>query len=190
MILQTNDREMAIKVATDVIDSISILRNVSRATGYVTSDETTYGIIRLLATKETSNEQAQLLKKTCTVCALGACFLSLVSIDNKFTFPTQGSDTWMYFGNGFLSKSMERLMDVFTPEQMALMENAFECSYASYAQSNGYSYSFSPDHQEKRNRAIEFGGNFTYLKYGDDVGRLRLRAIMENVIQNNGEFIP
>lgn len=110
-----------------------------------------------------SQEQVNIAKNGCTVCALGACLISLVSLRNEFSFNSSvlGKNDVNY-----------KLMDCFTLTQQELIEIAFE---------QRIPINFSMEESEISARL--FG-----LKIGDD--RDRLRAIMLNIIENGGTFKP
>lgn len=95
------------------------------------------------------------------VCALGACFLSHVDQFNKLKVDP--------YWDGRLGRATitQQLSDVFTTQQMAMIEDAFE--------------------QESRRsdtvEALFFGNSFE-----DD--KERLKAIMKNIIKNAGVLVP
>lgn len=105
----------------------------------------------------------------CKACALGALMLSEIRHTNKLTI----NDTNIYLGVEYEDYGY-RLDKIFSPTQQKLMEFAFEGG-------RGYfKFNDIPTNQiPKLNRF--------YLKYPDKTDRLR--AILKNVIKNNGKFV-
>lgn len=101
-------------------------------------------------------------KITCNVCALGSAFMSLVNIENKCTVRK--------IVNGQID--FDRLKEVFGARNMTLMECAFEST-------TDYDHGDAEDFEKYA--ATLFG-----WKYNDD--RMRLEAIMRNIIKNKGDF--
>lgn len=129
---------------------------------------------------------ADKLKTNCRVCALGACLLSVVSLQNDFVFELQQGNVV-----GVESYDLaDRLLKVFTAEQLLLIETAFECenftgyftgNYDELHMGSMTRYSRRLTHQLEIAKAL--GERFNDSKK-------RLRAIMRNMIANNGKFIP
>jgi hypothetical protein len=110
----------------------------------------------------------------CNACALGALFIA--EIIQKDNFPRKGLN---------LTNFTKRIVDVIGEEQAILIETAFEVG-------GDEIWCNEERLQEKRNhlilngkwdQAIKFGRSYTYK-------RERMRAIMNNIIKNEGEFIP
>jgi len=124
--------------------------------------------------KDDSKAAARRLQKnkTCRVCALGACFLSVIKLDNKFL----GSWRDLIRAGEEIS---DRLGDFFDMDQLKLIENAFELG-------RGW---FTSDGSVNRlegldvTRAVQFGERY-------DKDENRLKAIMKNIIKNGGTFKP
>lgn len=102
-------------------------------------------------------------KADCKVCAVGAAVMSKARL-----FDNVPADVVVVADD-----IHGHLFDVFDENTVALMECAFE-------QSDSFSTGQSEKHLEA---AIEFGE-----RYEDD--KERLRAIMKNIIENNGKFKP
>jgi len=103
-------------------------------------------------------------KTTCQVCALGAAFVSLVNIENKcsvYEIVTKDYDIW------------PRVEKYFGERNMTLMESAFECCV------------MDPNDDESIHHLLQQAGEWG-SRY--DEPEQRLRAIMLNVIRNNGDF--
>jgi len=171
-------KRRAVKVAQDVLDSTRVLK-VKARNGYVVYS--TYGpeglkLRTAVTSQRGSKAQAGVMKKHCEVCALGACLLSVVALENKFQFTAEGD---LFVTN----KSVyDRLRSVFTPRQLTLIEDAFE-TRTTNGLAREYAYDNSYVEVEGQHEAQLFG-----MKYPTD--KLRLRAIMKNIIKNGGEFIP
>lgn len=101
---------------------------------------------------------------TCSVCAIGALFISKVRIGNQFG----GSIQEAIDGN----KMVRHLRGIFSENELRYMEFAFEGNVQGGA-------SFNEKESEK---AIAFCD-----KYNDSTKRLK--AIMENIIKNKGKFV-
>lgn len=121
--------------------------------------------------KDNSKEvAAKLQKKDCHVCALGACFISNVKLNNKFDF---SNTDHVYDENSLApnSKDIEKsLKNIFSVAQFRLIECCFE-------DNEGIYYMI---HKNKEIKAF-------YNKYSEPVGRLK--AIMKNIIKNDGTFV-
>jgi len=102
---------------------------------------------------------------TCTVCALGAAFISLINVRNRCS---NGEVI-----NNSPENMFDRLEKVFGQRNIGLMETAFETEPMRFAM--GLS-------QVDIEAAIEYGD-----QYKNDTERLRM--IMRNVIRNKGDFI-
>lgn len=113
------------------------------------------------------------MEKTCSVCAIGSIFLSYIRLKNKV--PLDFLTPSCFSGYTCDKKAMlTKLRDAFSTNQMNLIEAAFEmmsieleCNYDA----------------DSLARALAFGSRYT-----DD--KKRLRAILLNVVKNNGEFKP
>lgn len=168
-------RKQAVAVAEDVLASLGKL--VPSAGSFVKNYELPPNFNKLA----TANEQAQALKPACRVCALGACFLSTVTLYNAFEFKFNRWPDRVIVGD---ENMFNRLRAIFTPVQLYLIENAFENGNG-YFRDNinlgeiGLKFSTAPD----RTAAVKFGRRFK-------TATTRLRAIMKNIVANEGVFIP
>ncbi len=118
--------------------------------------------------KELENSQLNKLIQSrqvkCTVCAKGALFLGHVDKTNHLKL----GETDYNVGEYEIMNKLDNLFDHFNID---LVEVAFECSNSGYL---GYNLS---------TKAVNFG-----KKYDDDTERLK--AIIKNMIKNEGIFIP
>ncbi len=116
------------------------------------------------------------IRQKCHVCALGACFLSVVSIVDDFKICEDTVDTCCFSlsltDDSWIDiESMSgHLKKVFTEREMALIEAAFERMLVQ---------DVFPEADPAVAKAISFG-----LSYSDP--KERLRAIMKNIIKNKG----
>jgi hypothetical protein len=108
--------------------------------------------------------------ESCTVCAIGSAFVASVLRANKVTMGDIGGK----IGGG--STHREYLQRFFTKAQLGLIESAFERS-DEYSTRVGVSAKLA-------GKAVEFGGE----TLGND--DKRLRAIFNNIIDNDGTFKP
>ncbi len=166
-------KRLAVRVAKDVLASIKLLD--IQWGSYMTLNEIPTALVDKA---RTSKAQAKLLKTgNCRVCALGACMISLVALENdyQFTFSPEYDDDYNMASTStiavYYTGITNRLLQAFPPEQQWLIEDAFEM-----ANMHGYIGGWTP-------RAIRFGEQY-------DTPRKRLRAIMKNIIRNGGTFIP
>lgn len=141
------------------------------------------GKITLPKTHSSKNAQRHIAKivKKCDVCALGACLVSKIKLFNKVTLndlalETEENVSWFTLD----SEAIPALLgDIFSDEQMLLVEAAFEGA---------------------PHVAIDFPDNDAlfdaYMARAESYGRAypnardRLRAILLNIVRNNGLFLP
>jgi hypothetical protein len=176
-------RKKAVLVAKDVIAQIALERFQIRSNTYFDRIH-----ISGLEPSEAPATPAVVdqLAKSCTVCAKGAAFLSCVRLGNKLSV----SDL-LSAASGFGSNERERMTKIFDSVDYDLIEAAFEgnsdcpdqCELNDYdgktdklvrAARDNYFYAFERD----------------YTVDGDGTDHHRLVAIMLNVIENKGRFIP
>jgi hypothetical protein len=109
-----------------------------------------------------SNQETFIRAKRCVACAIGAALCSLVRIDNKFEYKDNTPPA---------QPMKERLQDVFSENQLKLIEAAFE---------RDIEFAYGVPYVKK---AVKFGQSF--------VGnRNRGVAIFRNIIANKGTFKP
>lgn len=100
----------------------------------------------------------------CTACAVGSLFVCAVKRHDAITIGEMNT-----FDRGNLTDYLDKFFD---QDQLHLMEDAFETYYDK-----------TNRHNESYNEAEDFGRKYKTAKE-------RMIAIMENVIANDGEFIP
>lgn len=126
----------------------------------------------------------------CTACALGSLFACAV---NKPALKLDLDDALPAYGySGADDDSMrEQLGDVFSEDQLRLIESAFEMDDFLEGDDSKYQDVIEDDgtwtgetvFKGRLKKAVDFGERYTSDKR-------RLIAIMENVIENNGTFRP
>ena len=163
--------ELAVTIAQDVLKSIPAYFGIIEHETFVRigDDDLEYGKMAAITETKDSKLIAQKIKKYCEVCALGACFLSVVALTNKYDFGL--SDNIDLSGEDVF----KRLKSVFSLKQLYLIENAFELGQGFSAQRSRWHTDYLA--------AISFGKKY-------DRPKSRLRAIMKNIIANEGVFIP
>ncbi len=128
-------------------------------------------------------------KPICKVCARGALLISTIHKENNFKidhlFSTEGSFDENYNEN-------QRLLKLFSKEQLCLMENAFEVEdigdinyYNPSWNSKGDFYGINYEHLSDKKALLSVSFGKKYKKPND-----RLEAILKNAIKNNGLFKP
>lgn len=113
-----------------------------------------------------------LQKGQCCVCGVGACLISLVNLADKYKIDKNLSSHDCY------TKQYKHVIKVFGKQNTYLIEAAFEMGGGSMPCYIKHVNFFDESHP-----AREFGKEY------DDDGE-RLKAIMENIIENDGDFIP
>ena len=171
--------EMAVAIARDVLKHLRSLK-VRDRNGYVGLNdkyECTPKSLSNLSGKEQLQNHLPVVVKYCDVCALGACFLSYVRLYDKI----QVSSLVQSYDFGLKSDKLVSILNVcFSLEQRNLIESAFELNRMDegiYGTKHIYAAEDAVDY------AIEFGKQYEDPKE-------RLRAIMKNIIKNNGQFCP
>lgn len=165
--------EKRITIAKDVLDRISLNQFMPVAGSFFNRRGRSFD--------SSSNIKNELMKRdaSCEVCVKGALFLGFIGIVDSYNTIDLNTD-----GQRLDSQEMKLLEDVFTKKQLSLIETAFE----------GATYPWNENLTEK-----EFGSCYSfYLKYYEAgvyeshyaSSKSRLKAICNNVINNNGTFKP
>lgn len=173
--MTTKQRKLRLAVAADVIASLKYLE-VYAGNGYILDIDPS----KLHFTKGSKVVAREIQKQGCEVCALGACVLSLVALDNDFDFLKASGESAENFNSLDLDHFRDRLLEVFSPVQLCLIETAFERDEMGARDVDNLD---SDDLQPWLEAAIKFGNKFGYSSK-------RLRAIMKNILDNNGVFTP
>jgi hypothetical protein len=166
--------KLRMAVAQDIIDQVYMQKFVPNSGSY----------LRFLDTenaeyKESVKDNFEKIRE-CHVCAIGACLLSAIKFKNSFTFADleQVKETEFFLH----SDKVHKLLSIFSPQQLLLIETAFERS----------------EHGSKIARKIDeyVGTKISNIHEAERFGRRhewdsnRMIAIMENIIENKGEFKP
>ena len=143
-----------VMIAQDVIDRINVKLLTANQGRIIYLPE--YGNVN----KENVNSI------NCEVCAKGGLFAAYVGRVNNF-------DETCYISNSLVNPAHEKLLEIFTIEQLAIIEFAFE----------GSLHIHSVDVDDHLYISLK---DFYYQYENDDE---RLIAICENIIKNNGDFV-
>lgn len=165
--LMTNDpKTKAVLVAKDVLEQLDAL--TFEAGRYFYVDDVTL-IENITDDLQDCVDEVQ---KHCKVCARGALVLSKARLFNEVPLMdyVKSNDTIRLFQYD----TTDLLKDVWDEEQLDLIEAAFEGDPTLLA---------SDVDRDLIDEAVVFGGNY-------DTRKDRLAAIMENIIENNGVFVP
>lgn len=115
---------------------------------------------------------------TCEVCGIGSVFASMVNIGNQSTCSEFGLNK-IWVGYGLSDDKMRNKLDgVFSEEHRVLIETAFEKNAGLGMDNEG-----ATEEPENLGKAVSFGKKYR-------LPHNRLKAIMNNIIKNKGEFIP
>ncbi len=163
--------QQKVAIASDVIMSLKAKRiNTNRST-YVLFDDD----INLKSKDNQDLEVRDVIKdKKCSVCALGAMFISAIDIHDSLKVRDS-----LYFSSGCFGRTAvyNYLQRFFSEEELTLIEIAFEGSLLF-----GHSGRHLPS-QIEMDKALEFNSHISNKKE-------RMIMIMLNIIANNGKFIP
>jgi hypothetical protein len=172
-----NPAQKRVAIAQDVIEQLRAKRFVAAKKVYLRINQ-----IDILATRGNSNNLQAFLtglsmpeKDDCKACAVGGTFLSICRLDSEYENPIKEEPEHV------IKKMKLFLAKYFSLRQIGLIESAFETSAHNFNHEVNISES-APKH------LLEAAENFG-LRYEYD-SEQRLIAIMQNIIDNNGCFIP
>lgn len=113
----------------------------------------------------------------CSVCALGGLLCSLARMEDRLSTGRvcEAAEQWLW------GKLLKRLEGLFEPRQLTLMEGFFEGSDEGYY-----------GELVRKELGLDYGDKGLHEVFAEryESSEDRLRAIMENVVANNGEFVP
>lgn len=170
MVLQkkTTQQQKAIAVAKDVIKRLKYLK--LSMLSYISGPVPEFSKLKEEDFQNMiSKKHIKEIEKNCFVCALGACILSKARLYNSIPFSKFASTYYVWVGR---EKAFSFLKDIFGRKNTSLIECAYSC-----VPNKGN----LGTHEEKV-KASKFGCLFP-----NEINRLK--AIMNNVITNNGSFI-
>lgn len=170
-------KEKAVLVAKDIIAQIKVKKFLPKHQGYVAQT--------FLQVDEEEDAQKELLTNKslkCTVCALGACALSIARLGNSLSIAdlVAMDNTW----SDNADPVKESLVSVFDPIALYYIEKAYETGSSTPLSEDILDNYYHIDKWDiDDSNAINFGNKYPNSEK-------RLIAIMENVIANNGVFVP
>lgn len=178
--LERERRSQAVAIAQDVLSRLEQRKLQLRPGAYFNIFKNFIYEIRKDHSAKLLSEIVDEIEPYCLVCALGACFLS------KARLLGDTGPTVEYIGYPFRSElesvdqtMRKQLQVVFSTEQLFMIEAAFE----QYHAGSGRDHCTDPFHKTNMANAANFCAEI-------DDPRARLRAIMENIISNDGVFVP
>jgi hypothetical protein len=157
------DRTKCVAIAKDVLERLDYL-NVYKGHYLALNQDV------LLPEEGNAQDLLPQLEQNCQVCALGACFLSHIRLYDEVDI---GEVNWYGGSLSHRRTIISKLKKYFGESQLDMIETAFE----------GY---------VPREKEINFEtlmGIHRFWRKFDNYTE-RLRAIMENIVSNNGEFNP
>ena len=166
--------ERRVMVAKDVLEQLKKRQLVAMAGRYVG--------LQFMPTYSSLNPNLDIKEnydkvQECHVCALGACIMATTRFTNQLNFEDVGRTS----DEMAITKVSNVLTDIFTPEQLHIIEIAFE------GHQSGERFAVNVLGELLLNREQEKKCRDFYESYHND--DKRLIAIMENIIKNKGEFI-
>lgn len=126
-------------------------------------------------------------KTPCNACALGSCFISLVTVGDKLKISDVANTD--YDGDYFMTRIendspwRDNLREIFPSLQLSMIESAFEVSHMRDERDGDIGEIYQDDNRRTIKKSIMFGRK--YVKSSD-----RLIAICRNIIKNEGKFKP
>lgn len=160
-------KQQRIAIAKDVLAQLDARKIIAEAGRYA-----------VRRTKWQYNQEAHTSEQVddgCQACALGSLFVCAVELDGKPPGPRERGSIYGLPHTAYDSRQpvINKLLPYFSKTQLNLIESAYERHPYN---GNGY----------KSRDAIAFGKRYDSNDYDD----LRLRVIMQNIIDNDGRFIP
>ncbi len=155
---EMDDAEKRVAIARDVIVHLNLVKPSQGTYCYRSRPKGIRG-------RDSAQNYIDKISKDCDVCALGACFLSYIRLNNQVKVHEVIGKKGYNLNHVSVGQYLiqQKLGSYFTSEQLNVIESAFE-NYHCEDQCDEY----------------------------DDLGKTpkaRLRNIMRNIIKNKGEFI-
>lgn len=169
-------RARSVSIAEDVLKQLNVLRIT---TGSFINPRNDPSFVAALTIDDDLGQHTGQARKMCDVCALGACFLSYLDVTKASYTMNDEESRW-----GVEFHFMEPIMiNALGKRNMALIEAAFEQGCGWYDNFEFTQDDDLIDYIDDYKDAVAFG-----KRYPQDTDRLK--AIMENIIFNRGEFTP
>lgn len=182
--------EKRVAIAKDVLMDIYIHKLVPTDLGHWVSGplnddykDCTLSLFDKIYNEEIQLQDFFLKKEQCTVCALGGLFVCAIKKFNDFKI---GDLYKGGFGNDIHIEDIKLYLgNFFESHQLKLIEIAYEQGKGYYYTNEG-SFDDGVGEYVKGNDAKLAEAMFDYIPNPTD----RIKLIMENIIRNNGEFVP
>ena len=167
-----------VMIAKDVIEQIKSKSIIADCVDYFN----TVNYTRIGYTKKTKIGLQEILPQidTCSVCALGGIFYSIIAINNKFKVDVIDQEEGQVNDSLDSYKIKKRIRKLFSNYQMGLIETAFEGE--DFLPENCVNGKLSDNKYDELTRAKDFYDIITPDK--------RIIKIMKNIIKNEGKFKP
>jgi hypothetical protein len=170
-------------IAKDVIKQINAKQLIAKPGWYISLDMSDF-------TSSMSIKDNYSKIKECRVCALGACLMATTKFANVLNFSDIGRDIHS-LDNDNVKKVFS---EIFSPDQLLLIEQAFEGVSRTASRFANKVLKQSQLSGIMEDRCDTFfkknGGRMFDQKKTDKSADDRLKAIMRNIVENNGTFQP
>lgn len=182
-----------IAIAKDVLEQIKVNKYNALGRSYITP------IYNEEILDDDASVQSNFDEISCECCALGAMFMSNVKFNNQCTIEDINGITF------HISKKISKDLTLyFTIEQLMLIECAFEKWDSEWliGHQDFDDHGYITDGLFAGNDFIDFESGLSTIEMSELIDKAynytadvedpneRLKKIMENIIENNGEFIP
>lgn len=171
-----------VAIAQDVIASINAGVLKTRPQAYI-AGKLPAKLAQKDVWKAVKPDEAEAVQRKCTACALGSMFLAKIKLGNQ-----------VHWGDLNVSHNeeievdvdslFEHLLHYFSKKQICLIESAYEQHLRRFSDFGSYTHivnRYPADDDEAQ--ALKFGSRFQNHKD-------RLLAIMQNIVDHDGEFVP
>lgn len=181
-----------VAIARDVLEQIRLGRYVANAGSYIDELVMKDGKERYeMYGKDIKHNFSKI--KSCEVCAMGACLMSITKFENKLNFEDVGNK----ISDLDKEKTKELFSSLFEPSQLLMIERAFEGDYLGTTVGGNI---FDLDEYDFKKQIAKCEDFFQRFNKEEGIGydelkeqkRLnqenRMIAIMKNIIRNKGTF--
>ena len=187
-----------VAIAKDVLQQIKLGRYIASAGSYIQALMMKDGKERWEMAGEDIKRNFTKIK-SCEVCAMGACLMSITKFENKLKFSDVGASMEQLHNE----KNIELFSSIFSPEQLLLIEMAFEGDSGGTRVGVDLFGLSRNDFKKKIAKCGKFYQKFDLSdkksskmsnkeinEYREIAEEKRLTAIMKNIIKNKGTFKP